>query len=119
LTPQSNRSPTRRGFVERRKGLVSGFLDPGGVARIVSLDARKLDPAWFFRQLNREALPEFARLGIDPCGENGEYHTLVTDTPAFATPLCVTPGERVLSNGYWAIDVVIETPHPPQRSLPR
>ena len=99
--------------------LYQEFLDLGGVARIVSLDARKLDPAWLFRQLDREALLEFARLGIDPCGENGEYHTLVTHTPGFARPLCVTPGERVLSSGYWAIDVVIETPHPPQRSPPR
>lgn len=95
--------------------LYQEFIDLGGVARIVSLDSRKLGPEWLFRQLDRECLPEFGRLGVDPCGENGEYHTLVTDTPAFAKPLCVTPGERVLSSGYWAIDVVIEPRHPAQR----
>lgn len=92
------------------------FLDLGGVARIVSLDARKLGPEWLFRQLDRDALAEFTELGIDPCGENGEYHTLVTDAPAFAKPLTVAPGERVLSSGYWAVDVLTGSPHPAPRS---
>jgi len=95
--------------------LYQEFLALGAVARMVSLDSRKLGPEWLFRQLDRECLSEFSRLGIDPCGENGEYHTLVTDSPAFATPVCVTPGERVLSSSYWAIDVLIAPPRPAPR----
>jgi uncharacterized protein (TIGR00290 family) len=95
--------------------LYQEFLDLGGAARIVSVDARKLGPEWLFRQLDRECLPELSRLGVDPCGENGEYHTLVTNTPAFAKPLAVAPGERVLSSGYWAIDALIEPRRPGQR----
>jgi len=96
--------------------LYQEFLGIGGTARIVSLDASKLGPEWLFRQLDLDALSEFARLGVDACGENGEYHTLVTQVPGFAEPLRVQPGERVLSRGYWAIDVVTDARRPLQRS---
>jgi uncharacterized protein (TIGR00290 family) len=83
-------------------------LSLGIAARIVSLDSSKLGPAWLFRELSLDLLPEFERLGVDPCGENGEYHTLVTASPAFARPLAVQPGEHVLSHGYWAVDVTVQ-----------
>ena len=35
----------------------------------------------------RDMLAEFARLGVDPCGERGEYHTVVTNSPLFSRPL--------------------------------
>jgi uncharacterized protein (TIGR00290 family) len=85
--------------------LYQEFLDRGGVARIVAADAAKLGPEWLFRELDRAALPEFARLGVDACGENGEYHTLVTSCPAFSRPLAVAAGAPIQSRGYWAIDV--------------
>jgi len=36
--------------------------------------------------------------GVDPCGENGEFHTFVCNGPGFAAPLEVTPGRRVLTH---------------------
>ncbi len=81
------------------------FLEMGGVARIVAIEASKLDPDWLFRQLDEASLPSFAQRGVDPCGENGEYHTLVTNCPAFSGPVAVEPGEHVLRSGYWAVDV--------------
>lgn len=36
--------------------------------------------------------------GVDPCGENGEFHTFVCDGPPFATAVDVTPGRRVLTH---------------------
>lgn len=83
------------------------FLRLGGIARIVAVQASKLGPEWLFRQLDEPALAEFARLGVDPCGENGEYHTLVTNCPAFAAPIEVIPGELVQHRGYWAVDVLL------------
>jgi uncharacterized protein (TIGR00290 family) len=85
--------------------LYNEFLDRGGVARIVSANAEKLTSDWLYCQLDRESLIRFAALGIDPCGENGEYHTVVTDCPAFSHPLAIEPGEQVLQSGYWAVDV--------------
>ena len=58
-------------------------------------------------------LPE----GIDPCGENGEFHTFVFDGPIFSQPINFKLGEKVFKtypnpsggdtpNGYWFIDLV-------------
>jgi diphthamide synthase (EF-2-diphthine--ammonia ligase) len=48
------------------------------------------------------ALPE----GVDPCGENGEFHTFVTDGPGFAQPLDVTIGDTVERDGFVFTDVL-------------
>jgi diphthamide synthase (EF-2-diphthine--ammonia ligase) len=55
---------------------------------------------WYDEELLR-ALPE----GVDPCGENGEFHTFVTDGPGFAQPLDVTIGETVERDGFVFTDV--------------
>lgn len=51
------------------------------------VDMRRLDAAWVGRELDDAAVAELQVLertsGVDPCGENGEYHTLVTDGPQF------------------------------------
>jgi uncharacterized protein (TIGR00290 family) len=44
--------------------------------------------------------------GVDPCGENGEFHTFVVDGPGFARPLDVTVGETVERDGFVFTDVV-------------
>ena len=49
-------------------------------------------------------LPE----GVDPCGENGEFHTCVVTGPMFAHRLAVTTGERVERDGYAYCDLVLE-----------
>jgi uncharacterized protein (TIGR00290 family) len=81
------------------------FLAMGGDAYIVAAEARHLDEGWLFRRLDHQAAEDLIRLGLDPCGENGEYHTLVTNCPAFAHPVTVSPGPHVLTRGYWAVDV--------------
>lgn len=98
-------APVEPIFGARTIDVYREFLSMGGAARIVAIEAGKLDPGWLFRQLDEAALPSFADLGVDPCGENGEYHTLVTDCPAFSGPVAVEPGEHVMRSGYWAVDV--------------
>lgn len=44
--------------------------------------------------------------GVDPCGENGEFHTVVVDGPGFAAPLEVTVGEIVEREGFVFADVI-------------
>ena len=44
--------------------------------------------------------------GVDPCGENGEFHTLVVDGPGFSTPLRVAIGETVERDGFIFTDVI-------------
>jgi uncharacterized protein (TIGR00290 family) len=59
---------------------------------------------WYDDELLR-ALPD----GVDPCGENGEFHTFVTDGPGFAHPLEVTIGETVERDGFVFTDVLPAT----------
>lgn len=44
---------------------------------------------------------------VDPCGENGEFHTCVTAGPMFATPLDVTAGETVERDGFVYRDLLL------------
>ena len=52
-------------------------------------------------------LDQFARLGVDPCGERGEYHTAVLNGPLFSSPIEVGHGERVLRSGCHALDLEV------------
>ncbi|MBI1955327.1 MAG: diphthine--ammonia ligase [Acidobacteria bacterium] len=87
--------------------LLLEFLNLGGEARIVAIKAALLDESWLGRPLSLELLPEFENLGIDPCGEYGEYHTLVTTSPLFTAPLTISDIGHHLHDGYWMLDVII------------
>ena len=54
-----------------------------------------------------EALLADLPAGVDPCGENGEFHTLVVDGPGFARPLDVTVGATVERDGFVYADVAL------------
>ena len=45
--------------------------------------------------------------GVDPCGENGEFHTFVTDGPIFRTPLACTPGGIVRRGDHIFADLLL------------
>jgi uncharacterized protein (TIGR00290 family) len=85
----------------------------GADALIVTARAALLDATWLGRPLRREMLDQFARLGVDPCGERGEYHTLVVGSPLFTRPLAVAAGERVQRSGCWALDLIPVDAAPP------
>jgi uncharacterized protein (TIGR00290 family) len=53
-----------------------------------------------------EALLAALPVGVDPCGENGEFHTFVADGPGFAYPLEVSIGETVERDGFVFTDVL-------------
>ena len=77
----------------------------GAEAIIVAARAQYLDASWLGRPLRREMLEELTRLGVDPCGERGEYHTAVTNSPLFSSPIEIVPGEHVLRSDCWALDL--------------
>jgi uncharacterized protein (TIGR00290 family) len=80
------------------------FVGTGADARIVTVRDGVIDPSWLGRRVALDLLDEIEALGIDPCGEHGEYHTVVLDAPLFSAPLNVRWGKRILSGGCWAID---------------
>lgn len=88
--------------------LFEEWVSSGACAVIVTARAEFLDESWLGRALSRDMADEFKRLGIDLCGERGEYHTLVTDSPLFNAPLRIRHGARVNRSGCWALDVVVD-----------
>ena len=68
---------------ESTEALFHEWVSSGADALIVTARAEFLDHTWLGRPLRAELLPELQRLGVDPCGERGEYHTVVTDSPLF------------------------------------
>jgi diphthamide synthase (EF-2-diphthine--ammonia ligase) len=79
----------------------------GGEARFVTVRPPLLDESWLGAELDAAALARLQLRGVDPCGEFGEYHTVVTNCPAFSSPLTLVPGHQVLSNGCFAIDFAV------------
>jgi uncharacterized protein (TIGR00290 family) len=89
---------------EDRQVVLRDFLEAGYEARLVAVREGKLDPALLGRVLDWALIREIEAAGCDPCGEFGEYHTVVTGGPRFPRPLRLVPGARVLVRGVWALD---------------
>ena len=78
----------------------------GGVkALITCVDPKKLDAGFVGRPFDPDFLADLPE-GADPCGENGEFHTFVYDTPSFRSPLAVEKGIVVERGGFVFADVV-------------
>jgi diphthine-ammonia ligase len=89
---------------ESTADLVREFLALGGQARLTTTRSAHLDESWLGEPLTLEAVDAFEQMGVDPCGERGEYHTVVTHCPLFSSPLTLIDGERVERGDCWAMD---------------
>jgi len=99
--------------------MVLDFIAKGFKAIVVSIDARYLDNSFAGAQLDKHFLNNLPK-NVDPCGENGEFHSFVYDGPIFKSPVTFTIGEKVYkeyehntdanksetTNGYWYCDLV-------------
>jgi diphthine-ammonia ligase len=88
-----------------RRELLEEFLGLGFQAVIVVTRAEKMGPEWLGRVLDADAIPELEKLGVDPSGELGEYHTVVTGGPLFRSDIPLKTGEPVLHEGYWFLEI--------------
>lgn len=86
--------------------LFDAFVASGATALLVTVREPWLDETWLGRPLAADMKPVFAELGVDPCGERGEYHTAVVAGPGFATPIRVRAGERVRRGECVALDLI-------------
>nr|WP_293303419.1 adenine nucleotide alpha hydrolase [Allomuricauda sp.] len=76
------------------KQLIEEFLGLGFRAVIICINNSKLDASFLGQELSQELLNKFPS-DVDPCGENGEYHTFCFDGPIFKAPIPFTLGEKV------------------------
>jgi uncharacterized protein (TIGR00290 family) len=85
--------------------LAQEMLAGGLSAYLTCVDPRKLTREFVGRRFDASliaALPP----GIDPCGENGEFHTFACAGPMFRHPIAVTPGEIVERDGFLFADLL-------------
>ena len=86
--------------------LASSFLKDGFKAVLVCVDSRFLDRSFAGRAFDESLLADLPH-HVDPCGENGEFHTFVHAGPIFSRPVLVRPGEIVLrENRFWYCDLL-------------
>lgn len=100
-------TPVEPLFGTSTESLFVEWVVTGGAATIVTTRAARLDQSWLGRRLSLDMLDDFARLGVDPCGERGEYHTVVTNCPLFREPLNLEFGRAVQVSDCWAVDAAL------------
>jgi uncharacterized protein (TIGR00290 family) len=85
--------------------LAQRLLDAGVKAKVTCVDRRKLDASFAGREYDAAFLDDLPA-GIDPCGENGEFHTFVYDSPDFAQPIPVVAGTVIERDGFVFADLL-------------
>ena len=85
--------------------LAREFVRQGFRAITVCVDPRVLDASFAGRELDAAFFAELPP-GVDPCGENGEFHTFVFDGPVFKTPIAFHIGEKVVRDGFCFCDLL-------------
>lgn len=86
-------------------GLAKEIIATGFRAILSCVDPRKLDQSFTGREFDTSLLRDLPA-GVDPCGENGEFHTFVYDGPLFSKPIGVEVGGRVMRDGFAFADIV-------------
>lgn len=98
--------------------LANEMLAIGIEAHVVTLDPRKVPRGMCGARFDRAFLDRLPA-GVDPCGERGEFHTLVAHGPGFAAPLALERGETVERDGFVYTDFALRqgqgTPAPARR----
>ena len=89
--------------------LAREFIDQGFEATLSCIDTRVLDCAFAGRLFDRALLADFPE-GVDPCGENGEFHTFVSAGPLFRRNVPVVRGEVVRRESWCFCDLLPARP---------
>jgi uncharacterized protein (TIGR00290 family) len=85
--------------------LAHQMIAEGFKAIVVAVAGGILDSSFAGRAFDEKFLADLPE-GVDPCGENGEFHTFVWDGPLFDAPISCLPGEVVTRDGFHFCDVV-------------
>jgi uncharacterized protein (TIGR00290 family) len=86
--------------------LAQAMIASGMEAYLATVDLKKLPAEFAGRKFDGHLLADLPG-GVDPCGENGEFHTCVVAGPMFAHSLLVTTRERIERDGYAYCDLVL------------
>ena len=91
-----------------RRNLLDEFLQLGFSATIVAVKQDTLNDSFLGRTLNRHVIADLENAGVDVSGEEGEYHTVVTDGPIFSNTVDIQSRGQTVRDGYCFIDVSLK-----------
>ena len=90
-------------WLEPRRSLLDEFLGGGGRATIVAVDQSKLAREFLGLVLDEDVIARLEAAGADACGEEGEYHTMVTAAPLFSAPVPLRWSGFDERDGHWVL----------------
>ncbi|MDD2688804.1 MAG: diphthine--ammonia ligase [Candidatus Omnitrophica bacterium] len=92
IEPLWNKSP---------RTIIKEFLDSGFKAMIVSCKADVMGEEFIGRYIDMDLVTDLEAKGICPCGEKGEFHTLVVDGPIFKKRIEIQEAQTIIKEGFW------------------
>jgi uncharacterized protein (TIGR00290 family) len=88
--------------------LLNEFVEHGFRTLTVSVRSTMLSDAWLGREINQEFIEEIKALSdIDPCAENGEYHSFVFDGPVFKSPVKFSKGDVTHRDNHYFLKLML------------
>ena len=94
-------------WAEEPRDLLAEFVESGGRALVTCVEAEKLNESWLGRVIDEAFVRDIASVPIDPCGENGEYHSFAFAGPLFRRPVPHAPGERRSDGRFAQLDLLV------------
>jgi diphthine-ammonia ligase len=91
-----------------RRELLQDFIGAGFQAMIVMVDRNRLDEFFLGRRLDKGTVDDLEAAGVDACGEEGEYHSVVFDGPLFSSALQLQHNGIVRQDNYSFLQVDLE-----------
>lgn len=89
---------------QNRKALVLEMINLGIEAHIVSCN-ETMGATYLGEKITPMLIDQLEQIGVDACGENGEYHTLVVNAPMFKNKMRVQFGNKIQNGNYWFIEM--------------
>ncbi|MCU0637684.1 MAG: diphthine--ammonia ligase [Methanothrix sp.] len=82
--------------------ILTEIIDAGFEVFIVSIKDSLLSREWLGRRIDERFINDLSNVNdsLDPCGENGEFHTIVTDGPIFKKKILISGSDVILREGY-------------------
>jgi len=80
------------------------FIDAGFEAIVIGAQSSVIGAEWLGHRVDRDFIEYLKGRGVCPCGEKGEYHTLVINGPIFNKAIEIIEARTIARDGYWFLD---------------
>lgn len=92
---------------QKSEKILTDIIDSGFEVFLVSIKDCLLSKEWLGRRIDEKFITDLSDVNesLDPCGENGEFHTIVTDGPIFKKKIIISGSDVILREGYWFLNI--------------